>query len=74
MIVSDPMPTGSGLPDVTVSDMSGAIPITPVNAGGVTDTLSRTITYSATGLPLGLSINSSTGSITGTYDNESTMG
>ena len=70
MIVSleivDPAPIAGGafaaLTDMTVSDNGGS-PQTPINAGGVTDILGRTIIYSATGLPVGLSINSSTGII-----------
>lgn len=34
----------------------------------MTDSLGRTVVYSATGLPPGLSIDSSTGVISGTYD------
>lgn len=39
-----------------------------VNAGGATDSLGRVITYTATGLPAGLVINSSTGVISGIHD------
>ena len=49
--VVDPMPTGPVLADVTRSDLAGGSPIIPVNVGGVVDTLSRPITYTATGLP-----------------------
>lgn len=69
--VVDPMPTGPALGDVERGDRGGFAPILPtINAGWVTDSLGRTIRYSATGLPLWLTINSSTGEITGTYDNE----
>ena len=68
---ADPAPIAGGafavLADMTVSDQAGAFGIT-INAGGVTDTLSRTIVYSATGLPTGLLIDSSTGVIGGIYD------
>lgn len=71
IVVADPAPIAGGafasLADMTVSDNYGATPIT-INAGGVTDPLGRTIVYSATGLPAGLSINSSTGVISGMYD------
>lgn len=69
----------SGLGDMTVSDASGNSMLT-INAGGVTDPLGRTITYSASGLFKavgdpdnyfwngGLTIDSTTGTITGVYD------
>lgn len=44
-----------------------ATAIGPINAGGLTDPNGRTITYSATGLPIGVSINSSTGVVSGTF-------
>jgi Putative Ig domain len=69
--VGDIAPIAGGafasLADMTISDQAGG-PIIPVNAGGVTDSLGRTIIYSATGLPTGLSINTSTGVISGAYD------
>ena len=75
--IVDPAPVAGGafaaLADMTVSDNGGS-PQTPINAGGVTDTLGRTIVYSATGLPVGLSINSSTGIINGTYDSNANFG
>ncbi len=72
-------PVGSGfaaLADMIISDNGGVAPIMPINAGGVTDALGRTISYTATGLPFSqvgvgvgaLAINSSTGVISGTYD------
>ena len=76
-IVFDPAPVAGGafaaLTNMTVSDNSGnpgigGVPSIIINAGGVTDTLGRTIIYSATGLPKGLSINSGTGVISGIYD------
>ncbi len=72
--VADPAPVAAagsafaGLGDMTVSDEYGAIPITTINTGGVTDPLGRQIVYSATGLPVGLVIDSGTGEISGVYD------
>ena len=57
----------AGLGDMTVSDFSGAFAIT-VNTGGVNDPLGRQIIYSATGLPVGLVIDSETGKISGVHD------
>ncbi len=68
---ADPAPIAGGtfasLGNMTVSDNAWFGSIT-INAGGVTDTLGRTIIYSTTGLPVGLSINSNTGVISGIYD------
>lgn len=73
-------PAGSAfanLADMSRGDDAGFFPITPVNAGGVTDPLGRAIVYSATGLPTAaqpqqygvpITINASTGIISGTYD------
>lgn len=44
-----------------------ATAIGPINAGGLTDPNGRAITYSATGLPIGVTINSSTGVVSGTF-------
>lgn len=44
-----------------------ATAIGPINAGGLTDPNGRAITYSATGLPIGVSINASTGVVSGTF-------
>ena len=73
--VVDPAPVAGGafaaLADMTVSDQAGAGTIT-INTGGVTDTLGRTIAYSASGLPNDvngiLTIDTSTGVISGVYD------
>ena len=79
--VNDVAPVAGGafasLADMTIGDGGGG-PLTPINAGGVTDTLGRTIVYSATGLPKNLNpssyqgaevtINASTGVISGPYD------
>ena len=79
-VVVDVLPVAGGafaaLADMTVSDQYGAIPIIPINAGGVIDPAGRGIVYSATGLPnahvpgfdTGLSIDPATGVISGTYD------
>lgn len=70
---ADPAPVAAagsafaGLGDMTVSDWAGNFAIT-VNTDGVTDPLSRQIVYSATGLPVGLVIDSGTGEISGVYD------
>ena len=68
----DPAPVAAGafaaLTDMTIGDNLG-MPIVPtINAGGVTDPLGRTIVYTATGLPTGFVIDSSTGVISGSYD------
>lgn len=71
--VADPAPIApvgsafAGLGDMTVSDEAGAL-IRIVNTGGVTDPLGRQVVYSATGLPVGLVIDSGTGQISGVYD------
>jgi uncharacterized protein YjdB len=69
--ISDVAPVAGGafasLGDMIVSDNAGFWPIS-VSAGGVTDPVWRTISYTATGLPSELSINSSTGVISGIYD------
>ena len=60
------------------SDYGGAIPIDPINAGGVVDPLGRTVAYSAQGLPNrgladghngpGLFIDAASGVVTGVID------
>jgi hypothetical protein len=63
-------PAGSAfanLADMTVSDYSGFWLI-QIASGGVIDPLGRTIQYSATGLPVGLTIDGSTGILNGLYD------
>lgn len=75
----DPMPTGAALADVTRSDEGGGSSIIPINAGGATDSLGRGITYSMSSVlptsdprcghyPLGLTIDSTTGVISGVHD------
>lgn len=64
------IPTGSGwasLPSlVQVNIAPTATPIGPINVGGLTDPNGRSITYSATGLPIGVSIDPVTGIVSGT--------
>jgi hypothetical protein len=69
-------PAGSGfanLADITISDNLGLPIVTPIDAGGVLDPASRTVTYSAVGLPSGFAINSSTGIISGSFDASPTV-
>ena len=65
------VPSGSGwalLPSVFNFNITPfATAIGPIDAGGLTDPNGRTITYSATGLPIGVSINTSTGVVSGTF-------
>ena len=65
------VPSGSGwalLPSVFNFNITPfATAIGPINAGGLTDPNGRAITYSATGLPIGVTINSSTGVVSGTF-------
>ena len=49
-----------------MSDWAGNFAI-EINAGGVVDPLGRSIIYSATGLPEGLSIDANTGILSGIY-------
>lgn len=64
------VPAGSGwalLPSLVEVDIAPtATPIGPINVGGLTDPNGRLISYSATGLPIGVSIDSSTGVVSGT--------
>jgi large repetitive protein len=60
-----PVPVGS-LPARANVDATAGISV--ATAGGFTDLDNATLTYSATGLPAGLSINATTGVITGTID------
>ncbi|MBX9809529.1 Ig domain-containing protein [Candidatus Gracilibacteria bacterium] len=69
-IMGDPMPFAPLLSDVILDDFLGISPISPIHTGNVTDPLGRTITYTATGLPSGLRIDSATGIITGTCDTD----
>jgi large repetitive protein len=60
-----PVPVGT-LP--ARSNLDAATGVSVPTAGGFSDIDNATLTYSATGLPLGLSINATTGVITGTID------
>jgi large repetitive protein len=60
-----PVPVGT-LPAQTNVDAASGISVP--TAGGFTDIDNPTLTYSATGLPAGLSINATTGVISGTID------
>ncbi|GAA0477594.1 hypothetical protein GCM10009096_19360 [Parasphingorhabdus litoris] len=66
-----PQPVGTLPPQVNVDADAG---VSVATAGGFTDIDGPTISYSATGLPPGLSINSTTGEITGTIDNSASQG
>jgi len=66
-----PTPVGS-LPPQTNVDAQGAINVP--TAQGFADIDGPSATYSATGLPAGLSINSATGVITGTIDRSASQG
>ena len=60
-----PVPVGS-LPAQVNLDAASVTSV--ATAGGFSDVDNATLTYSATGLPLGLSINATTGVISGTID------
>ena len=60
-----PVRVGTLPPQANVDAASG---INVATAGGFTDVDNATLTYSAVGLPAGLSINATTGVITGTID------
>ncbi len=67
-----PPVVAAALPNKTVNDGQSASIVT---ASGFSDPLGLPLTYSATGLPAGLSINAATGVISGTVDhNASTLG
>jgi hypothetical protein len=65
------VPAGSGwalLPSLlTVNITPFATAIGPIDGGGLTDPNGRSITYSATGLPIGVSIDPVTGVSSGTF-------
>ncbi len=68
-VVKDVPPTSSGtLPNQSYSDGQSGISI--ATASGFTDSIGNALTYSATGLPAGLTINATTGAITGTIDHD----
>jgi large repetitive protein len=66
-----PVPVGALPPR---SNLDAATGISVPTAGGFSDVDNATLTYSATGLPAGLSINSATGVITGTIDRSASQG
>ncbi len=66
-----PVPVGSLPPQASV-DADGGVSV--ATASGFSDIDGPTISYSAAGLPPGLSINSNTGEITGTIDNSASQG
>jgi large repetitive protein len=66
-----PVPVGALPPRTNVDAATG---INVPTAGGFTDVDNATLTYSATGLPAGLSINTATGVITGTVDRSASQG
>jgi large repetitive protein len=71
-VVNDaPAPVGNLPPQTNVDAQTG---ISVATAAGFSDVDNSTLTYSAAGLPLGLSINSATGVITGTIDRSASQG
>ncbi|WP_298303488.1 Ig-like domain-containing protein [uncultured Erythrobacter sp.] len=66
-----PVPTGT-LPPQTNLDADGGISVP--TAGAFADVDDASLSYGATGLPPGLSIDSATGEITGTIDNSASIG
>ncbi len=66
-----PVPVGALPPRANLDAATG---INVVTAGGFSDVDNATLTYSATGLPAGLSINTTTGVISGTIDRSASQG
>jgi large repetitive protein len=66
-----PVAVGNLLPRSNVDAASG---ISVATASGFTDVDNATLTYSAAGLPAGLSIDTATGIITGTIDRSASQG
>ena len=66
-----PVRVGTLPPQANVDAAAG---INVATAGGFTDVDNATLAYSATGLPAGLSINATTGVITGTIDRSASQG
>ncbi|MBV7267540.1 Ig-like domain-containing protein, partial [Erythrobacter ani] len=69
---NDPPTTVGTLPAQNSEDAAAGISV--ATAGGFADVDDAGLSYSATGLPPGLSINPSTGEITGTIDNSASEG
>ena len=70
--ISDVAPSSKGvLANQSLSDGVGGVSI--VTAGGFADPNGNPLTYAATGLPAGLSIDPLTGTITGTLDHDSSQ-
>ncbi len=70
--VNDPPPRVGALPPRTNVDAATGISV--ATAGGFADVDSPTLSYSVTGLPAGLSIDATTGVITGTIDRSASQG
>ncbi len=66
-----PTPVGSLPPQTNIDADTG---ISVATAGGFTDSDDATLTYSASGLPSGLSIDTNTGEITGVVDRSASQG
>ncbi len=66
-----PVRVGTLPPQANVDATAG---VNVATAAGFTDVDNATLTYSATGLPAGLSINAATGAITGTIDRSASQG
>ncbi len=66
-----PVRVGTLPPQTNVDAAAG---INVATAGGFSDVDNAALTYSATGLPAGLSINATTGAITGTIDRSASQG
>ena len=68
-VIKDVPPTKNGtLPNQTYTDGQSGISI--ATSQGFSDSVGNSLTYSATGLPAGLTIDSTTGKITGTIDHD----
>ena len=68
-VVKDVPPAANGtLPNKVYSDGQAGVSI--ATAQGFTDSNGNALTYEATGLPAGLTINTTTGAITGTIDHD----
>ena len=62
---------GAPVPSVALPD---GLPVVPINAAAhFSDAAGLSLTYSATGLPAGLSIDPATGAITGTLDHDASL-